>query len=338
MKIAKLKGSKIHHIVTEDIPINGHTFKSVMFESSCGQLFIREHGATVAEMPEETMLELVQAGKFCKRCAKRLEAALNPPPPDIKEEFGDGDTAVGMAGIVGEFCPVSAFGETDIIQGAKTGGGPMKEYTLEEILEILRRMGKAKNMEEYEFQMELKRQAVELRRKELKEMFPMKMVRNFDGESGEVDFPLFGTEIEISIDSDYQGSNAIPLEYIDKCAEHLINLPENVINILCESSIRYCEDMRENIDFGSMGFPVPENIVGRKILQYIHPKSLIMEPQEYNSVVLHLELDCDWEPEHGMEWIIRDNEVLYVSSFNWEHPWEEKEYFKNMEGNYAIID
>ena len=82
MKIAKAKDSKIHHMVTEEIPVNGHTFKSVMFVSHCSQ-YIQEHGASITEMSTDEALKLVQAGTFCKRCTKRLEADLNPPPPDM---------------------------------------------------------------------------------------------------------------------------------------------------------------------------------------------------------------------------------------------------------------
>lgn len=36
--------------------------------------------------------------------------------------------------------------------------------------------------------------------------------------------------------------------------------------------------------------------------------------------VLHMEMNCDWEEEHGMEWIVRGDEILYVGQFTGENP------------------
>ena len=47
-------------------------------------------------------------------------------------------------------------------------------------------------------------------------------------------------------------------------------------------------------------------------------------------------LNCDWEPEHGMEWIIKGDKALYIGPFNGgASPWDEEEEFKESVGNYA---
>jgi hypothetical protein len=56
-------------------------------------------------------------------------------------------------------------------------------------------------------------------------------------------------------------------------------------------------------------------------LKHIFPSLLIVPfSNGLNEPVIHLELNCTWEEEHGMEWIIRGNKVLYVGSFNGEDP------------------
>ena len=54
-----------------------------MFETHCGQLFLQEHGAAVEDKPIEAVRELVDAGTFCKRCAKHVQAGLEPSPQDL---------------------------------------------------------------------------------------------------------------------------------------------------------------------------------------------------------------------------------------------------------------
>lgn len=82
MQIVKGKGSKTHHLVAKEVPVNGATLKSVMFETHCGQFFLREHGAIVEDAPIEAMQKLIDAGTFCKRCTKYLQANLKPPLED----------------------------------------------------------------------------------------------------------------------------------------------------------------------------------------------------------------------------------------------------------------
>ncbi len=79
MKIAKIKGKKIYHIVGGDRKDSIDTVP----ESYCGQFFLPDDGDTVTEVSAEAALELVRAGTLCRRCAKHLDACLTPPPPDI---------------------------------------------------------------------------------------------------------------------------------------------------------------------------------------------------------------------------------------------------------------
>lgn len=61
---------------------------------------------------------------------------------------------------------------------------------------------------------------------------------------------------------------------------------------------------------------VPEDVNGREILSYITPSVLIIE--------FHVECECDWEEEHGLEITIKDNKLVYVGSFDGMPPYYEE--------------
>ncbi len=147
---------------------------------------------------------------------------------------------------------------------------------------------------------------------------------------GLMHFSLLDTEISVAIREN------VSIEYAEKCAQYLVELSDVIIEKLCEFSIRYCENMREYFD--EMEVSIAENIQGREILKHIDPNTLIIEVPKSDEIAFHIELNCDWEEEHGMEWSIRNNQVLYVGSFSDETPWRDKKYFKEASCNYADID
>lgn len=150
----------------------------------------------------------------------------------------------------------------------------------------------------------------------------------FDNDEVTVFVPLFNQEISVFLDSDVSTGF---LDYAAKCADALRSLPDDVINKLCEYSNVYCEDFCDAI-----GENPPEIKEMRDILKYIQPVSFIIEEPKDESIVIHLELNCDWENEHGLEWLIKDGRILYVGSFTGESPYCEAEYYHNS-WNYANL-
>lgn len=145
----------------------------------------------------------------------------------------------------------------------------------------------------------------------------MELLRNIDekalyGPEGEVWFGLFEKYIKFSIDDDAD------LDYAQKCAEYLNDISEETIKDLCEASIRYCNDFLENT-----GQPIKEFSSYKDVLSLVYPSILIIPDPESDETVIHMELNCQWEPEHGMEWVVRSGKVLYVGGFNGTYPWGE---------------
>ena len=143
---------------------------------------------------------------------------------------------------------------------------------------------------------------------------------------GKIFFTLFNKEININVDFD------VSLEYAEKCVECLNSLNDNIIEQLCKESIKYCEDFRELFEENKI--VIPENIDGRKILEYIIPNTLIVNNPKDDKIGFHLECDCVWEIEHGLEWTIKDDKILYVGQFGNYDAWYNEDFLKTYPYNY----
>lgn len=146
---------------------------------------------------------------------------------------------------------------------------------------------------------------------------------SYDEYEGKVWFNLFEKYISFSAE------DSADLDYITVCANYLNSLPESTIESLCQCSIKYCNsflnDIGENVKVFSHY---------RDVLKLISPSVLIVpDPENGQEPVVWMELNCEWEAEHGMEWVIRDDEVLYVGGFNGTDPWSEIQ--KDVPWNYA---
>ncbi|MBQ0775912.1 MAG: hypothetical protein KBT87_14675 [Gammaproteobacteria bacterium] len=156
----------------------------------------------------------------------------------------------------------------------------------------------------------------------------MELIKNvyqsqLDPPEGEVWFGLFEKYIGFAIE------DAADIEYAKKCAEYLNSFSEDLIRSLCESSIRYCNSFLE-----AVGEPRIEFKDYRDVLLKIYPSTLLVpDPENGDEPIVHMELNCEWEPEHGMEWVVRGSEVLYVGAFNGIYPWSD--ISKSDSWNYA---
>ncbi|MGD9729610.1 MAG: hypothetical protein AB7Q81_12855 [Gammaproteobacteria bacterium] len=140
---------------------------------------------------------------------------------------------------------------------------------------------------------------------------------------GEVYFGLFETYIGFGVE------DSASIEYVGSCATYLNSMSDALIDHLCEASIRYCNDFLDRIGEPQKTFSMP-----REVLGLITPICLLVpNPEHGEEPVIHLELNCKWEVEHGLEWVARRGSALYVGPFNGEHPWAD--YSQKDEWNYA---
>ena len=131
----------------------------------------------------------------------------------------------------------------------------------------------------------------------------IKNVREVDDELiGDIYFSLFKQQIELTF---FDGCT----EYAVSCVNYLNELNDKIIEALCLASIRYC-----NTYLAYEGEPQKQFDEVKDVLKLIQPRWMWItdEHERFNSPIVSLELECDWEPEHGLEWLIYENKVLYV--------------------------
>ncbi len=143
------------------------------------------------------------------------------------------------------------------------------------------------------------------------------------GLEGEVFFGLFDKFIGLIIEDDST------VEFAEDCAELLNSLDDEVINWLCRASELYCNDFLYQV-----GEPQLEFQNSRSVLEKVYPGGLIVPPPNENRTpVVWMELRCEWEEEHGMEWVIRNNRVYYVGAYGGSNPYGD--FDGNDSWNYA---
>ncbi|MBO0991836.1 DUF6985 domain-containing protein [Bacillus sp. SD088] len=109
-----------------------------------------------------------------------------------------------------------------------------------------------------------------------------------------------------------------------------LTLHNELIDQIYQAAIAYCEDFCDDV-----GLEPPKIDKTTDILNYIEPTGFIIDkPKDPHISIIHLEGDCEWEVEHGIEIIIRENQLLYLSSFNSMGAWDDPESYKDSY-NYA---
>lgn len=137
------------------------------------------------------------------------------------------------------------------------------------------------------------------------------------GIEGTMYYPLFNKKINVH----FYDPEAV--EYAQICAEYLCSMPEETLDRLCVYMIRYFEEFREYV--GEDEIKMPKEVKGREILKYVYPNVLIIEdPENADIIGFHMECDCEWEIEHGLEFTIKDNKILYVGPFDDMPAWHKE--------------
>ncbi|ORX77205.1 hypothetical protein BCR32DRAFT_329017 [Anaeromyces robustus] len=138
--------------------------------------------------------------------------------------------------------------------------------------------------------------------------------------------PMFGKDIKISYEE------TVDKSYAEKCAEHLTNLNDDFIDKICKRISDYHQFMlKEWCDefVKEINEKVPVDISGRDILNYVkNPTLNIFPPKE--GIGYSIEGLCEWEPEHGIDIIIRDDRLLYVGQAECLGSWADDDEYEVM--------
>ncbi|MCH5204556.1 MAG: hypothetical protein J1F03_07390 [Oscillospiraceae bacterium] len=151
------------------------------------------------------------------------------------------------------------------------------------------------------------------------------------GLEGNLRWELFDRELEVSID---RGAD---INYAEKCAEALVNLPDDTVQSIFEAAKRnflfFCEyvghDFNEDMDV-----KIYPDTHAEEIRADIFPHVFIVDKPKDERVGFHIECDCCWEPEHGLEITILDGRLVYLGPFEDNGPWGK--YPEDDEWNFAV--
>lgn len=142
--------------------------------------------------------------------------------------------------------------------------------------------------------------------------------------------PLFHQEIEVTtMDLD------TPLDYIERCVKAFNELTADQLGLLYRYSEAYCMDFCEFVGEEPPAIHKPADV-----LTFIRPMRMEIPAvapadAEQTAAIIHMELECDWEVEHGLEWLVREDQILYVGSCNMLKEWEEEQYYAEYNLNYV---
>ena len=138
-----------------------------------------------------------------------------------------------------------------------------------------------------------------------------------DGPVGTVTSTLFETTIDLD------NTDGSPDDYVDACVTPFNTLPEATLDHLCEASVRYRNGYLSATGERPRTFATPHDV-----LVLIRPWALIVPspenrafPEQTVEPNVHLESGCSWDVEHGVEWLVRGERVLYVGPCGEADPW-----------------
>ncbi|WP_025181211.1 DUF6985 domain-containing protein [Leptospira interrogans serovar Szwajizak] len=122
---------------------------------------------------------------------------------------------------------------------------------------------------------------------------------------GKVWFALLNTYMDFSVE------NSVNVDDVFIVAKRLNSLSSEVIDECCAAAMRYRTAFLKVI--GKPDLPIAQK---SDILKCIYPGTLIISNSNLSndSPVIHLELNCEWEPEHGMEWNGLSREIQFFMS------------------------
>lgn len=125
----------------------------------------------------------------------------------------------------------------------------------------------------------------------------------------------------------------VPDEFIERVVEAADGIPRETLDELRRATVRYCEWMRER--WPGDDFPVPAGVRPADILNHVRAGCLCVQEPEGEGVPVRFELNCDWEREHGLEWLLRDGVILYVGPFVMAYEWDDLADYRTQPGNFA---
>ena len=137
--------------------------------------------------------------------------------------------------------------------------------------------------------------------------------------TGKVYWPLFNCQVTVTL-----GRNGtVSLEYAERCVSQLLSLETVEVQNLLRATVAYFQDVEychgEPVEmmFEFEGMPYPEGLEQpERILPYIKPVELSIDQEVPGFMSISVFSECAWEPEHGLQWVVRNGKALFVGAFS----------------------
>ena len=101
-----------------------------------------------------------------------------------------------------------------------------------------------------------------------------------------------------------------------------------LLSRLAQATLAYCHGFSEEVGLTDFAGRTSSNV-----LDFVRTGVIIIPSQVRASPVVRIELDCDWEPEHGLEWVIESpKSIRYVGPFRMIDDW-----LNDADSGYAYV-
>ena len=135
--------------------------------------------------------------------------------------------------------------------------------------------------------------------------------------TGQIYWPLFNCQVPVTLGRD----GTVSLQYAERCVSQLLHLEKAEIDSLLRASIAYFRDEEychgEPIEmmFEFEGMPYPEGLEQpERILPYIKPVEISIDREVPSVESVSIFSECAWEPEHSLQWVVRNGKALFVGA------------------------
>lgn len=172
-------------------------------------------------------------------------------------------------------------------------------------------------------------------------IFDSKMTGRDSQRSGRVFWPLFDSQVTVT--SGRYGT--VSLEYAERCVLQLLSLEVAEVQTLLRASAAYFRDMEYchgepvGMMFEFEEMPYPERLEqSERILPYIKPVEISIDREVPGVESVSVFSECAWEPEHGLQWVVRNGKALFVGAFSGLDSHGEDQLYQEIwkEENYLI--
>ncbi len=119
--------------------------------------------------------------------------------------------------------------------------------------------------------------------------------------------------------------------YARRAADFVANLPESIADTLIKATLAYLIDLLDEHEGEfelPVGFYLDEDSKASDIIPWLEPQQIVFDKgilsDEEAPPAFSMRLCFSPVPDEQIEWVIRDDTVVYVGEYNDTSPWNDK--------------